>query len=84
MQEGSYSFENYADTGNSPFDKLIDLTHECTIQQFASTVINYNHLEGLNLLRLNNEEEFSLNEIIIHSLTPHYNGNPHRAPPSII
>ena len=59
MNEGNYAFANYSDTGESPFDKIIDLTHECMIQQFAGTVINLTHLDGLNLLRLNNSEKFS-------------------------
>lgn len=84
LQEGHYSIESGQETEAGPFDKIIDLTHECTIHQFANTVINFNLVADLNLLKVTSEHESSLIEIVKQPTNPHYNSNPHRAPPSLI
>ena len=84
MVEGNYSVESSSGTEQSPFDKLIDVTHECTVQQFAGTVINLNYSEELNIINVVNEEKFLFNEKEIHYYAPRYNGNPHRAPPPVV
>ncbi len=82
--EGNYSLENgCAGTDSNPFDKLIDSTHECMIQQFAHTVLDYNHIKVFNFVQNTGEQEFSIKEINQHPLDSHYDSNPHRGPPLI-
>ena len=85
IQEGNYYFiSNTQNGGSGPFDKLIDGTHECTIQQFASTVLDYDYI--FTPLQINNagEEEFKVNKIIFHQVKPYYQSKRLRAPPSIL
>lgn len=84
LQEGNLKIESgCAETGSNPFDRLIDFNHECMIQQFAHTVLDYNHITVFNFVQNTGEQEFISNEIIQYPSYSHYNSNPFRAPPSI-
>jgi hypothetical protein len=81
---GNYMLESSApETGASPFDKLIDTTHECTIQQFAHTVLDYNHIKVFDFVQNTCEQELPIKEINQHPLDSNYDNNPHRGPPLI-
>jgi len=83
--EGNYALESsFPDTGSNPFDKLIDSTHECTIQQFASTVINYSFTNVFDIVITDRGQSFNKNKPLLLESEPHYNSNPHRAPPLFI
>lgn len=84
IQEGSYKLVNDGGSNSDPFDKLVDLTHECTIQQFASTVLNFNFSSVFNIVKNIRVENISLNIIDNFHSETHFNGNPHRAPPSLV
>lgn len=82
--EGHYTLESsFPETGSNPFDKLIDSTHECTIQQFAHTVLDYNHIKVFNLVQNTGEQKYSPKEISQHPFNTDYYNNPRRAPPLI-
>ena len=82
IQNGNYRLENNCGaTGSNPLDKRDDLTHECTIQQFANTILNYSFTTVFNIIENTGKQDFSLNEILPPTSLPHYNSNPHRAPP---
>lgn len=82
--DGSYALESSCpETGTSPFDKLVDLTHECTIQQFAHTVLDYNHIKVFNIVQNTGEQELNIKEINQHPLDTNYYNNPRRAPPIV-
>ncbi len=84
LQEGNFKIESgCTDTGSNPFDKEIDLTHECTIQLFTHSVLDYNFKTEFNIVQNRGEQEFSFNEIIQHPSNIHYYNNPLRAPPSV-
>ncbi len=81
IQNGNSKIENNNGSQNDPFDKIIDLTHECTIQQFANTVINYDFTGVFNLINIKTAQSFSFDKILRLTARPIYNSNPHRAPP---
>lgn len=66
---------------NDPFDKLVDITHECTIQHFTDTVINYNFISVFDILKETDGQNISFKEILRLPQTPFDNNNPLRAPP---
>jgi hypothetical protein len=69
------------DTCNDPFDKLVDITHECAIQQFTSTVINYNFVTVFNVTKETSVQNIFIKEIVKLSRAPFQSNNPFRAPP---
>ena len=82
--EGNYTIESSGpETGSNPFDKLIDSTHECTIQLFAHSVLDYNHIKVFNFVQNTGEQELSIREENQHLLDSNYDSNPHRGPPLI-
>jgi hypothetical protein len=81
IQDNSFKISNEKNTETNPFDKLIDLTHACTVQQFASTVSNYNHAAPLNLIRNIGEQDFILKEYKKYLPIVTDGNNPLRAPP---
>ncbi len=84
LQNGNFKIVNNDGDESNPFDKIIDLTHECTVQQFANTVINYNFFPAISLINNTSFQDFSNDEILIFPSNLHYNSNPLRAPPSIL
>lgn len=79
---GNYSINSGSnDTCNDPFDKLVDITHECAIQHFTETVINYNFITVFNITKESCEQSISFIEILRLPPTPFYSNNPFRAPP---
>ena len=65
MQMGNYNFTRSSnDTCNDPFDKLVDITHECAVQQFTSTVINYNFITVFNVTK-----ETSVQNLFVEKIT---------------
>lgn len=81
IQNDSYKIVNEKSSEANPFDKLVDLTHECTIQQFASTVSNYNHVVPLASIRNIGEQCFTLSEYKKNLFSSTDENNPLRAPP---
>ena len=83
--EGNYRIES--DSGNSaatPFDRLIDLNHECLVTQFSSTVLNINYAPMLFSRKYVNKVYFLLdrhNRLPFHVLFKH---SLLRAPPSLL
>ncbi|MCL5029394.1 MAG: hypothetical protein M1480_10320 [Bacteroidetes bacterium] len=82
IQNDNYKIVNTNGTESNLFDKLVDLTHECTVQQFASTIIDFNFAAVFNSFEDKSEQEFLKNEIIKLPSFTQYNNNPHRAPPT--
>ena len=83
IQFGNLSFSTSSSTNyNGPFDKLIDLTHNCSVQQFAGTILNYTHLPNIT----SNQNLVSKSGISFKSQklpqTKNYSNNPLRAPPN--
>jgi hypothetical protein len=84
IQSGFYNYESRTESDNpGPFDKQIDFTHECTVQQFTSTVLNYS-FNGIFISERDVKPQVYI-PIVIEILPTnlHYNSNPLRAPPSI-
>ena len=85
MLEGNYKVEsNSGNSASGPFDRLIDLNHECLITQFSSTVLNINYAPNLFARRNDNKVYFILNRhnrLPYHILAKH---NLLRAPPSFL
>ncbi len=49
IRAGNYGISNSTAQGNdSPFDKLIDLSHNCSVQQFSGTVLNFTYVVSYN------------------------------------
>ncbi len=85
IQTGNYKLSNNVNRTNSnPLDSRDDLTHECMVQQFASTVIDYNFTHVFNFIQQNAEQNFSFLSIINSQPKPLYNSNQHRAPPNFL
>ncbi len=82
IQTGHFEFAdgNCNSTAN-PFDKLVDLTHTCVVQQFASTVLNYSFISIFDSIKINFIENISFSLKQNYPFAPHYNNNRHRAPP---
>ena len=82
IQLNLIKIENNSGTGTGgPFDKLVDATHECMIQQFTSTVLNYS-FNAVLVSDLNVKPQiFVSKEILKISSGILYNNNPLRAPP---
>ncbi len=83
--DNSRQIENTAGRQSSPFDKLIDLTHDdCSVQQFASSILNFS-FTGTFESFVNNSHES-----ITSFPAPHEKNqdvelqNPLRAPPSVL
>ena len=81
IQNDVYKIVNDNGTEQNLFDKLVDLTHECTIQQIANSIIDLNFAAHFNSFKDNSEQEFVNNEVIESTSITQFNNNPHRAPP---
>ncbi len=82
IQNGNYKLAKQVNDGKpNPLDPRDDLTHECTIMQFASTVLNYSFSSVLSFIKNTGEENLPSISKITFTFEPHYNSNPHRAPP---
>jgi hypothetical protein len=85
IQTGDYEITtDKQNTCNDFFDKFVDITHECTIQHFTDTIINYNFITVFNVIKETNEQNISIKEIIKLPQAPLYNNNCFRAPPLFI
>lgn len=85
IQNGNYKFENdVSRTNSNPLDSRDDLTHECMVQQFASTVIDYNFTHVFKFVQKYYKQDYSFFNIISLQPKPHYNSNQHRAPPILL
>jgi len=85
IQNGNYKLINHTNEGRTnPLDSREDLTHDCTIMQFANTVLNYNFTSVLGFIKNTGVENISVNVKVYFNYELHFNSNPHRAPPSII
>jgi hypothetical protein len=84
IENGCYKIVNDGGSETNPFDRIIDLTHECTVQQFANTVIIYNFSGIFNLINNKVEQNFSFDKTLYFQTPLLYNSNPHRAPPNFI
>ena len=81
LVEGNYQLECTGNSSSGPFDRLIDLNHECLITQFSSTVININYAPKLFSRKYDNEVYFILDR---HNRLPYHFLYKHsllRAPP---
>jgi hypothetical protein len=82
IQAGNYAIANNSNSNSfDAFDKLDDITHECTIQHFTETIINYNFLSVLNVIKETSVQNISFKEIIRLTQSPVDYNNPLRAPP---
>jgi hypothetical protein len=82
LQLGNYNFARSSnDTCNDPFDKLVDNSHECAVQQFTSTVINYNFITVFNVTKETSVQSLFVEEISKLPSAPIFISNPFRAPP---
>jgi hypothetical protein len=82
IQTGNFEINSTSqNTCNDVFDKIIDITHECTIQHFTETIINYNFAAIFNVIIENGEQNIFINEIPRIPQAPIFNNNPLRAPP---
>jgi len=82
--EGNYQLENSSGNRTTPFDRLIDINHECLITQFSSTVLNISYAPKLFARRNDNKVFFILdrhNRLPYHVLAKH---SLLRAPPSFL
>jgi len=85
IQTGNYEINSDSKSAcNDPFDKLVDITHECAIQHFTDTVINYNFITIFNITKETGEQNISLKEILPLPQAPLYNDNRFRAPPRFV
>lgn len=85
IQNGNYKLENDVNRTNSnPLDSRDDLTHECMVQQFASTVIDYNFTHVFNFIQQNGKQDYSFFSIVNFQPKPYYNSNQLRAPPKFV
>ncbi len=83
----SNNFKIETDTGlnsGGPFDKLVDINHECMIQQFTRTVLNYSFNANLAVQKYIEPQVFAPKEIKTFPNHNHFNCNPLRAPPALI
>lgn len=84
IQEGNFKIETgCADTTTNPFDKEVDLTHECTVQVVAHSVWDFNFNTTFNFVIVIGEQQFTINEIVQSPSNPHFKNNPLRAPPLV-
>jgi len=82
IQAGNYQLSRNSDSNSfDAFDKLDDVTHECTIQHFTETIINYNFLTVLDVIKETSVQNISFKEIIQLTQSPVDYNNPLRAPP---
>ncbi len=82
IDSGNYKIERHTGNGTAnPSDSRDDLTHECVIMQFASTVLNYSFSFNVSCVKNTAAEDFHLTKVITFKYDSHYNSNPHRAPP---
>ncbi len=85
IQNGNYKLVNQVNEGSAnPLDPREDLTHNCTIMQFAGTLLVYNFSSVLGFIKNSGEEYLPSIAKITFIFVPHYNSNPHRAPPSFV
>ncbi len=82
IQNGNFRFIDNDEFQVNLFDKLVDITHECTIQQFANTILDFNFKADLNLIKDNSKFDFINSEVIELPNYSIHNSNPLRAPPS--
>lgn len=82
IQTGNYEITSDSQ-GNffDAFDKIVDITHECTVQHFTETIINYNFITVFDVIKETCVQNISVIEIIRLPQAPHFNDNPLRAPP---
>jgi len=82
IQLGKYEISSECQGNFSdPFDKLVDLTHECTIQHFTNTIINYNFITVFDVIKESGEQNITIKEVLRLPQAPLDNSNPLRAPP---
>ncbi len=85
IQNGDYKFENeFSGRNSNPLDSRDDLTHECMVQQFASTIINYSFTGVFNFVQEYGTQDYSFFKITSLQTKPLYNSNQHRAPPILL
>ena len=85
IQIGNYKLVNQTNDGTTnPLDPREDLTHECTIMQFATTVLNFNFSSVLSFIKNSGVENISFTTETNYTYVTHFNSNPHRAPPAFI
>ncbi len=83
LDKGDVRVELDGGGGTSPFAKIIDLTHECTVQQFANTVLNYSFTGVFNVIENRGGQEFLFDEPTRIPIKSYFNSNALRAPPAI-
>lgn len=82
LQSGNYSISSDKQkSACDPSDKLDDVTHECTIQHFTETIINFNFIPVFNAAKEITVQNISFKEIIRLLHSPVDYNNPLRAPP---
>jgi hypothetical protein len=82
IQNGDLNFVNTTGSAqDSPFDKLIDLTHDCTILQFAYTVIDYSFTSVYSSTETPNEQPLTFSKERKILFKPLLRKNSLRAPP---
>lgn len=82
IQAGNYAITSGGSrTASDPFDKMDDITHECTLQHFANTIINYNFITIFDIIKETAEVNFAFKEILKLPGAPLDYNNPLRAPP---
>jgi hypothetical protein len=82
IQSGNFNVTNESQSSSGDaFDTLDDFTHECTIQHFTNTIINYSFITVFNVIKETSEQNISFTRKIILPQAPLYNNNQLRAPP---
>jgi hypothetical protein len=82
VQTGNYAIQcDSQRPSGDVFDKFVDITHECTIQHFTETIINYSFIAVFNVIPETSVQNFSFKEIVMLLVAPHDSSNPFRAPP---
>jgi hypothetical protein len=82
IQTGNYNVTtNSQSSSRDAFDTLDDITHECTIQHFTNTIINYNFITVFDVIKETSEQNISFTGKLILPQSPSYNSNQLRAPP---
>ena len=83
MDKGDVQIQLGGGGGSSPFAKIIDLTHECTVQQFANTVLNYSFTGVFNIIENKGGQEFLFDDEVSIPLKSFSHSNGLRAPPAL-
>ncbi len=81
IQNGNYKLLANNSSSKNLFDGLVDVTHECTVQQIANTILDFNFTADFNIIKEKSDFDILNNEIVKLPSNILDSSNPHRAPP---